>query len=286
MRSFLVAVLALAIAGCGASIRPGQKGLKYKPLRQGLQQEVRGDGFYFQLPWNDVIVYQTTWQTRTEDLAILTSEDLHVTTKVAVTFRPMEPRLYELATQIGPKYYEQVVLPPFLTLARSEFARHAHNELAEDSPAIEAAVLAKLREAVAEKPIEIDRVVVVHIEFDPAVSKSISSKMTAEQMIAQKDSEVTIAKKEADIARARAAGEADATRIRAEGEAKAAILKGAAQAEAQAAITKTLTPAYLQYKAFDGPATRYYFVPTKNGMPVFFTPGEKEDVSWSSNARP
>jgi hypothetical protein len=54
------------------------------------------------------------------------------------------------------------------------------------------------------------------------------------------------------------------------------IIKGKAQAEAQQAIAKTLTKEYLQYKAFDGSATRYYFLPTgKDGLPVFInTPGK------------
>lgn len=47
------------------------------------------------------------------------------------------------------------------------------------------------------------------------------------------------------------------------------IARGDAQAKAQKAITKTLTTKYLSYKAFDNPATRYYFVPVgKNGLPI------------------
>jgi len=61
----------------------------------------------------------------------------------------------------------------------------------------------------------------------------------------------------------------DALRITAEGEAQAMIIKAKAQAEAQHAINKTLTKSYLQYKAFDSDATRYYFVPTgKDAMPI------------------
>ena len=80
---------------------------------------------------------------------------------------------------------------------------------------------------------------------------------------------MTVAEKEAEIARTRARGESDATRIRAEGKAQAIVLEGRAQAEAQEMITKTLTDAYLKYKAFDGDSTRYYFVPIgKDGLPI------------------
>jgi hypothetical protein len=47
------------------------------------------------------------------------------------------------------------------------------------------------------------------------------------------------------------------------------VVRGEAQATAQAAITKTLTAKYLSYKAFDNPSTRYYFVPIgRNGLPL------------------
>ncbi len=72
----------------------------------------------------------------------------------------------------------------------------------------------------------------------------------------------------------------DVTRIRAEGDAKAIVLKG--EAKAQDAVAKTLTTSYLQYKAFDSPATRYYFVATgKNGMPIIVG----TDASSSPKAR-
>jgi len=58
-------------------------------------------------------------------------------------------------------------------------------------------------------------------------------------------------------------------RIIAEGQAQAIIIKAKAQSEAQRSINKTLTKSYLQYKAFDSDATRYYFVPTgKDAMPI------------------
>ena len=90
-----------------------------------------------------------------------------------------------------------------------------------------------------------------------------------QEVVEQKKFEVLVADRDAEIARTQAKGQADAIRIRAEGEASAIVIKGEAQAKAQAAIAKTLSTGYLQYKAFDNAATRYYFVPTsKNGLPI------------------
>lgn len=265
----VVVVLGL-LTGCGTMVKPGQMGIKYKALHTpALQEDVRAEGFYWQLPWNSIVAYDVTWQSKSEDVEILTADNLHIRTKVTATFRPDRARLYELATQIGREYYNQVIRPPFVTLARSEFAKHAHNKLAEESPLLENSILAKLREAVSGKPLEVDRVSIDHIQYDPSVTKAISNKIATEQLAEQKLVEVKVAEQNAEIARTQARGQADALQIIAGGEARAIVLKGEAQATAQSAITKTLTPSYLRYKAFDSNSTRYYFVPVgKDGMPI------------------
>ena len=268
---------AVALAGCGTTIRPGQMGLKYRAFRRpALQSTVRQEGFYFKFPWNKIVAYDVTWQSGTEDVEVLTADDLHVQTKVAVTYRPDREKLYELATRVGKNYYADVIRPPFVTIARNEFSKHLHNNLAKDSPAIEAAVLARLREAVEGKPIEIDRVSIEHIDYDQTVTSAISAKISAQQNVQKKEFDVKVAEQDAEIARTQARGQADAVRINAEGEAQAMIVKGEAQAKAQAAITKTLTPTYLRYKAFDNPGTRYYFVPIgKDGLPLIVNTGDE-----------
>lgn len=265
-------VLSLAaLAACGATVRPGQRGLMFLPLHeQSLQKEVVNDGFHFYWwPWNDVITNDVTWQSKTEELEILTADVLHVTARVTVTYRPKEDELFRLQKEIGPGHYEKVIRPAFLTITRTEFARHADNDLARDGTAIEQQVLAELRKAVTGMPREVNQIAISHIAYDRGVTQAIWAKLSTFQKVEQKESELRIAERDAEILRTTAKGRADSARIEAEGQAAAIVLKGGAQAQAQAQIAKTLTPRYLQYKAFDGDATRYYFVPVgKNGMPI------------------
>lgn len=258
------------LMGCGAHINPGHMGIKYKVLhKEGLKEKVRPEGFYWQLPWNKMVTYDVTWQSNTEAIEILTADDLHIKTDVTVTFRPDRTKLYQITKEIGSNYYDSVIRPPFITITRSEFAKHLHNKLAGESPEIEKVIFEKLQEAIQGKMIEIDRISINHIEYDSSVTNAISTKIAMEQVAEQKLFEITIAEREAEITRTRARGESDAVRINAEGEAKAIILKGKAQANAQKSITKTLTHKYLQYKAFDNPAISYYFVPIgKDGLPL------------------
>lgn len=276
---FLATVMAIATSsafvGCGlvgSQVNPGEVGVKYVALDEpALEEEPRPEGFYYQWPWNSMVKYPVIWQSREEKLEVLTADDLHIPVTGSVTYRPVAQKIRDLHAQIGPSYYDQVIRPVFMTLLRSEVAHHKHNDLARESPTIEEKVLAKLRQTFEEKPFEIGRVSITHIDFDRGVTKAISDKVAKQQLSEQKKFELEIAEREAEIARAKARGESDVSRIRAEGEAQAIILRGKAQAEAQEAVGKTLTPAYIQYKAFENPATRYYFVPLgKDGLPLFF----------------
>ena len=283
-RTLGLAAMAAFVAGCTTYVKPGEQGLRYQSFhRPALQQTPMPAGLYWRLPWNSVKIYEVTWQSKSEPVEILTADDLHVKTTVTVTFRPNEAKLYDLATTLGPAYYEQVIRPPFMTISRSEFAKHQHNQLAKDSPAIESDILAKLRAVTEGKAFEIGRVSIDHIQYDTAVTEAISAKIATEQQVAKKELEVKVAVQEAEIARTRAQGQADAVRINAEGEAKATVIKGEAQAKAQDSITKTLTPEYLRYKAFDNPATRYYFVPVgKDGLPIIVNAGDKPTLGDAS----
>ncbi len=265
-----LAVFLMGTTACGTTVRVGEKGIKYLALSaSALQQEVKSEGFYFQWPWNGIVKYDITWKSTTEKVEILTAEGLHVQSDIAVTYRPQQENLYRLQVEIGPAYYEKVIKPSFLTIMRGEFAKHRHNDLGKDSGDIEQQILVQLRDTVVEKPVEIDRVSIVHIEYDRAVTGAISAKLGAAQRAERKESELKIAERDAEIARMAAHGRADAVRIEAEGEAAAIEVKGKAQAKAQAEITKTLTSSYLHYKAFDNNSTRYYFVPVgKDGMPI------------------
>lgn len=265
----MIGVLTL-LAGCGTTIRTGQIGVKYAALRKpALQQQIKPEGFYWRWPWNGYVTYDVTWRSTTEQVEVLTADALHVTTRVTVTYRPDRTRVYELATQIGPRYYDEVIRPAFVTIARAEFARHAHNDIAKDSPAIEQKIADELRATIGSKPLQVDRVSVDHVAFDPELTKAISAKLAMQQVVEQKRFEMDVAERDAEIVRTQARGQSDAMKLRAEGEARAIVLRAEAQAQAQAAITKTLSTGYLQYKAFDSPATRYYFVPTNGkGLPI------------------
>ena len=275
LRSLVLGSVALMTLGCGATIRPGSAGLKYKALRNpALETRIYREGYYALWAWNRMVIYDVTTQSETTQIDVLTKDNLHVPTTVTVTYHPRRENLYELHTQIGPNYYAELIGPAFITLVRGEFSLHFHNDLSSESAVIEAQVMKRLQEMFKDRFIVIDQVAINHIDYDDTVTRAISEKIATKQQAEQKKIEVEVAVRNAEIARTSAQGISDATRIQAEGDASAIVLRGKAQAEAQESINKTLTPRYLQFKAFDQRNASYFFVPMgKDGLPLIINAG-------------
>ena len=248
-RRLFMVTTALLVIGCGASIRPGEAGLKYKALRTpALGRTIYESGYYPLWSWNRMVVYDVTTQSQTTQIHVLTKDNLHVPATVTVTYHPDRKRLYELHTEIGPNYYDELIGPAFVTLVRGEFSQHLHNDLSSDGSVIEGEVKARLQAMVKDRYLVIDQVAINHIDYDDTVTRAISGKIATKQQAEQKKIEVEVALRNAEIARTTAQGVSDATRIQAEGDASAIVLRGKAQAQAQEAVNKTLTPRYLQFK--------------------------------------
>ena len=145
-------------------------------------------------------------------------------------------------------------------------------------PEKSAEIASKVQAVVVEKlkgrHLEIHSIALADIDFPQVVLRAIEQKQAKEQEKEQKEFELTIAAKDAEIARTRAKGEGDAIQIRAEGEAEGLRILALGQAKAQNTITQTLTPAYLQYKLYDSPNPKLIFLPNQLKAPILNNPGK------------
>jgi regulator of protease activity HflC (stomatin/prohibitin superfamily) len=122
-------------------------------------------------------------------------------------------------------------------------------------------------------------VALADIELAKIVLEAVERKQAKEQEKEQKEFELVIAEKDAEIARRRARGEGDAVRIRSEGEAEGAKIRALGQARAQETITKTLTPEYLRYKLYDSPNAKMVLVPDNLHVPILLNPNDGRGTS-------
>ncbi|MDF0642397.1 MAG: prohibitin family protein [Nitrospira sp.] len=276
----LILCMLFAGGGCaGTSVQPGERGLFWRPFTDGLSPEPLRDGFYWRAVWNSVYVYDVRWQSYTENVDALSSDDLLVQLKTAIIMRPIPQEVYFLAHEIGADFYPRVVKPELLAAVRSVVSGYAMVHVPEKSAEIGSKVQAVVMEKLKGRHLEIASVALADIELAKVVLDAVERKQAKEQEKEQKEFELVIAEKDAEIARRRARGEGDAIRIRSEGEAEGLRIRATGQAKAQETITKTLTPEYLRYKLYDSPNAKLVLLPDKLNVPILVNPGPDQPHS-------
>lgn len=247
-------ILSFGIISCSV-IQPGQQAMRWKPYSKGLVTEkVYKDGIIWNWPWNGVVKYDIKWQTFTEDVDILTKDELHIRLTTSVTLRPIEPELPLLELEVGQNYYNEVVRPEFISITRNIFSNYPYNLVSPKSPEIELAVFNELIKKTKGKHLEFDNVTIDHINYPEVVTAAVNRKLAVQQNIEQKNYEIEIAERDADIQRIRAKGQQDSQKI----------------------IDSGLSHTYLQYKSLEvqeklstSNNAKFYFVPLgKDGLPI------------------
>jgi regulator of protease activity HflC (stomatin/prohibitin superfamily) len=170
---------------------------------------------------------------------------------------------------VGPDWYKQLVQPQLLSAVRGVVANYSMVTLPERSSEIGNKIEAVVVEALKGRHLDVYNVALSEMEFSQMVLRAIEQKQAKEQ----KDFEVVIAQRNADIARIQAKGEGDSLKIRADGEADSLRIRAVGQSQAQDIITKTLTPDYLRFKLYESPNSKTIIVPEKLNVPLILSPG-------------
>ena len=249
----------LLITSCTV-VKPGHKAMKWKPWSKGLViEKTYENGSIWHWPWVGVVDYNMQWQTFSEKVSVLTKDELHIDLTVSVTLRPVHTELPKLELEVGKDYYKSVVRPEFISTTRVVFAEHTYANVSPHSTSIETEIFNIIQEKTKGKHLEFDNITIDHIVYPDVVSSAVNKKLAVEQDIEQKDYEIEIAKKEAEIQRIYARGQKDA----------------------QAIIDSSITSKYLQYKSLEvqdklstSPNAKFYFIPIgKDGLPVIIDSG-------------
>ncbi len=125
-RNILLAMMLVGwSAGCGgAVIEPGHRGLLFDPRLGGLQRQVLEPGNHRVGLSGRIEDFDVTYSTHRETLQVTTAEGLAIKVGAAIIYRPIISELYELDTEIGSNYYDEVIGPEFRSAARACIARH------------------------------------------------------------------------------------------------------------------------------------------------------------------
>jgi regulator of protease activity HflC (stomatin/prohibitin superfamily) len=178
---------ALGSAGCAtATIEPGHRGLFFSPSGGGLQRELLQPGRYnlgfcfLHCTSNRIEDFDVTYTSKVERLQVPSSEGITLNLELSVIYRPIVSELYQLDTEIGPRYYDEVIGPEFLSASRSVFEHHSVMDLRSRNEAIENEIEDELRRRVAGKHVEVSAVNLQRAAYAPEVAEAIQRRLLVE----------------------------------------------------------------------------------------------------------
>ena len=279
-RLWIFALFFPMTVGCaGAVIEPGHRGLLFDPKNNGLKPEVLAPGYYslescfLRTVCQRIDDFDVTYSTKKEEIETQSIEGLGMGLKVAVIYRPIISELYELDTEIGPAYYDEVIGPEFRSAARGVIAHHSYKEMQKNNSAIEDEIENELRKRTKGKHVEIASVTLEQVQYSPEIvasiqgtllseqeaakqklaleNQSVQMKLKAEAEVKAKEQEKKMAEEQAAIDKIQAEDLATTGIMKAKAEAEEEKYHAKAEMEMKKAEASSITPLVVQMHAYD-----------------------------------
>jgi regulator of protease activity HflC (stomatin/prohibitin superfamily) len=281
----LLVVSILLLVGCAyQSVQPGHLGLRYE-AHGGLRRDTLPEGRY-NLGWcvfrdcGRIIDFDVTFSTAHQELHTLSQEGLQLDLILSVIYKPIIAELYELESEVGENYYDEVVGPEFRSAASGVFARHSYQELAANKEKIEDEIEHDVQRRIRGKHVMIASITLESIKYAPEIQTATRERIVGEQEairqkaalenealkkkteienetaeqelklrmdLAAKKNEREIAQEDAQLEKAKA----EATVAKAKAEAEAITILARAHADENRAQTLALSPLSVQMKAYE-----------------------------------
>ena len=246
---FLILVGAFGISGC-AVVEDGQAGVK---LSWGkISPEPMNSGMNIINPLTDQV---EIWNVKTQEIKetakVPSSEGLISELDVSVLFQTPKDTVILLRKTIGSNYQSTVLEPYIRESIRNIVSGYQVKSLYSDEgrKVIGEKIKAFLEGKLGDKGVVIQDVLLRDVRLPSAFADSIQNKLKLEQEALGKEFQLQSAKKDAEIAVAKALGVADSNKV----------------------IANSITPNYLRYLWIQGMQTnqmQVVYVPTEANLPI------------------
>lgn len=197
-------------------------------------------------------------QTYAENFNILAKDELNISFRFQTIIK-VKPGSIRVVVEdfAGREFYDRYIKEPLRAMVRENVQVLESREVKEKRAEIAQAVLAELKEYLADTPFVVVSGVVGNIDYPKVVTEAVEKKLAAKQLLDEKVTQREIAKKDAEIRIEEAKGIAEAQKI----------------------INSTLTQNYLQHEAIQAQLkmasspnhTTVYIPSGENGIPIVKT---------------
>ncbi|WP_425334941.1 prohibitin family protein [Pseudoalteromonas piscicida] len=254
-------VLLFSITSCTNPSTPaGHEGYVFEQPRffgsGGYQGSLVGPSNYGFSPLrNQVVNIDMRPNTYTERFEILAKDDLNISFDFHAIIAIKPGSVKEVVENFGSEnWYQRFVRETFRTYVRDEVQQYDSRALKGKREEIAETVTKRLKAYLQSAPFDIKQVVIGNINYPNIVANAVEKKLAAQQLLAEKETQKAIAKKDAEIRIEEAKGIAEAQKI----------------------INATLTANYLQHEAInaqlkmaESPNHTTVYIPVgTNGIPL------------------
>lgn len=198
------------------------------------------------------------WRTIDEEFEVQSSDNIALHFKAHVTIRPQPGKVKDIVeTYGGNDWYPRFLSQPIRNAVYDAVAKEKALDAKDKRDQIAVFVDKRIREIIAGKPFEVQRVVIGAVNFPKELMDAQNRKVSSETLLTQKQFEIDIAKKDAEKRIEEAKGIAEAQKI----------------------IDQSLTDRYLQHEAIKAQEsmaaspnhTTIYIPSGTNGIPLVRT---------------
>ena len=138
-------------------------------------------GWCFLRDCGRIVDFDVTFSTKHEVLKTTSQEGLALDLSLSVIYKPIISELYELDSEVGLDYYEEVVGPEFRSAASGVFAHHSYAELAANKEKIEDEIEKDVQRRIKGKHIAIASITLESIQYAPEIQTATRERLVAEQ---------------------------------------------------------------------------------------------------------
>ena len=197
------------------TIGPGEKGVIFKRFGGGIDTEkVYGQGFHIIAPWNKIFVYDVRVNENFEEMEVLSKTGLNIKCELSYRYYPKEDQVALLHNEIGEDYHRRIIVPEIRSATREVIGKYLPEELySTKREAIQDEIFQRTKDAVNEKHIVLDAVLIRDISLPESLQQAIERKLKEEQEALQYNFRLEKERKEAERKVIEAQAKADANKI-------------------------------------------------------------------------
>lgn len=165
------------------TIKPGEKGVIFKRFSGGLEKDnIYSEGFHIIAPWNNMYIYDVRVKESFEKMEVLSKNGLNIKIELSYRYNPKADKIGYLHEKVGKNYPEYIIKPEIRSSTREVIGKYLPEELySTKREAIQDEIFKQTSDALKEKFIELDAVLIREVSLPQTLKNAIENKLKQEQ---------------------------------------------------------------------------------------------------------